>query len=249
MSKPKVTNPRSELSDISDIGVADLYGECLAEEQRSRVDWRKLKMFLVKGLITSQPLFKPLPKINRSSPIKTKRDRKILSLVWEGWKYRCVLELVRRQPNREDRLLVLARWLFQEQVCEVEDVVDLQELQRLAKQKFACFSPRDFHHADLVRSWLPYFERLLTDLRKRKKTNVELVNLGYDTKAVTDAFGKRSVVPAACEWLADRRDAGLNVNALTLQNAYSRIYGRTTTQRNPKKRSRPLPSQNSRVEN
>jgi hypothetical protein len=51
------------------------------------------------------------------------------------------------------------------------------------------------------------------------------VKLGYDERAVLAARRKRSAIPAACEWLADRGDSVSNVDALALQNSYSRVYG------------------------
>lgn len=100
----------------------------------------------------------------------------------------------------------------------------------MAKKKFHFLSFSDFHHADRVSKCLPYFEKLLTDFGACKGDVSRLVNLGYDEVTIRAASKKRSAVPAACEWLANRRDSVSNVDALTLQNAYSRVY-------RPKRRS------------
>jgi|ERR1700733_1734200 len=70
MIKPQGPNWRTAGSEI---GIPELYKQCLTEEQSSAgVDWPKLKLHLLEGLIT-QPLFKPLPKLEKSSPKNEER--------------------------------------------------------------------------------------------------------------------------------------------------------------------------------
>jgi hypothetical protein len=255
MIKPQAGRPRSPGNQV---GIPELYQQCLVAEQRStKVNWAAVRMIFAKGWLTHRPLFEPPPTMDKSSPTRKATYLKIRRMGWQAAKYRCILDLVRGQRTREERLLVLASWLCQENVCEVQDIVDDQILQRLSKQTFGCFSNSDFRHADRVRSWLPYFERLLTDLRTYKTATAKLLKLGYAEAAVTAANGKRSAIPAACEWLVESRDAVSNVEALTLQNAYSRIYGpkrhsnahTCQVSLQSKKRRLRRSSQNSRVQN
>jgi hypothetical protein len=88
---------------------------------------------------------------------------------------------------------------------------------------FRGLSVSDFHHADTVRAWIPYFERLLRDLRAARYSRGQ-VRRGYEEKAVQAAWKKRSPVAAACEWLAKSRPS-LNITGATFANAYSRLYG------------------------
>jgi hypothetical protein len=229
VSKPQAPRPRSAGNQV---GIPELYRQCLAagEQNLTKEDMDKLKLIFAKGLFFDQPLFDPPPTVDESSPINKKIDLKIRRQLWEAGKYRHILDLVRMQTKREDRLLFLAWWLKQEKVCEPEDIVGIEVLRRLAKKTFRFLSACDFYHADRVRKCLPYFERLLTDFGAHKGDMSELAKLGYDEVTIRVARQKRSAIPAACEWLANRRDSVSNVDALTLQNAYSRVYG-------PKRRS------------
>jgi hypothetical protein len=222
VSKPQERRPRSAGSQV---GIPELYLQCLAAKQNSMKDLGKLKLIFVKDLLFGQPLFEPPPTVDESSALDQETDLKFRRQFWEAYKYRHILDLVRAERKREARLLLLAHWLSQENVCEPEDIVGIELLQRLAKKTFRCLSPSDFDHADRVRKWLPYFERLLTDYRAYKGAASELAKLGYDKTAVLAARRKRSAIPAACEWLAARRDSVSNVDAPVLQNSYSRVYG------------------------
>lgn len=212
------------------VGIPELYRQCLAKQNSTKQDPGKLKLIFARGFFFGRPLFEPPPTADESSAINKETDHKIRRQLWEAGKYRHILDLVRTQTKREGRLFLLARWLSQEKVCEPEDIVGIELLRRLAKKTFRILSSSDFHHAGRVRKCLRYFEKLLTDFGTHKGAVSELVKLGYDEAAVGAARRKRSAIPAACEWLAGRRDSVSNVDALTLQNAYSRVYG-------PKRRS------------
>jgi hypothetical protein len=228
VSKPQAPRPRSAGNQV---GIPELYRQCLAAEQNlTKQDLDKLKLIFARGLFFGRPLFEPPPTVDESSAMKKETDLKIRRQLWVASKYRDILDLVRTRTKREDRLFLLAWWLSQEKVCKPEDIVGIEVLRRLAKKTFRCLSFSDFHHADRVRNCLPYFEKLLTDFGTHKGAGPELVKLGYDEAAIRAARRKRSAIPAACEWLANRCDSVSNVDALTLQNAYSRVYG-------PKRRS------------
>ena len=223
LSKPRA--PRVP-SAGNPVGIPELYRHCLASEQNStKLDIGKLKLILAKGLFFGQPLFEPPPTVDESSAINRDTDLRIRRQLWEAKKYRDILDRLRKETKRENRLMLLAWWLSKEEICEPEDIVGSEVLRRLANKTFRFLSVSQFHHADRVREWLPYFEKLLGDFRSHKGAASELARLGYDEAAVRAVGRKRSAIPAACEWLADRRDSVVNVDALTLQNAYSLVCG------------------------
>ncbi len=204
------------------VGIPELYRLCLAAEQNStKQDLGELKLIFAKGFFFDQPLFEPPPTVDESSAINKETDLKIRRQLWEAGKYRHILDLVRTQTAQEGRLFMLAWWLNQEKVCKPEDIIGIEILRRSAKKLFRCLSTADFHHADAVKAWIPYFDRLIPESRVAKVPS-NLVRQGYDENAVWAALKKRSSIAAACEWLAPR----LGVDSPTLANAYSRIYGR-----------------------
>jgi hypothetical protein len=219
VNKPRAPHPRSAGNQI---GIPELYQQCLAAEQNStKQDLGKLKLIFAKGFLFDRPLFEPPPTVDESSAIDKDIDLKIRRQLWEAGKYRDVLEMFRTQSKREDRLFLLAWWLSQEKVCVPEDIIGIELIRRRAKKLLRAFSTADFHHAGTVSAWIPYFDRLIRDSRVVKDSS-KLVKQGYDEKAVWPVFKKRSPISAACEWLAP----GLGVDSTTLANAYSRIYGR-----------------------
>lgn len=229
VSKPQAPRPRSAGNQV---GIPESYRQCLAagEKNLTKEDMDKLKLIFARNLFFDQPLFNPPPMVDESSEINKEVDLKIRRQFWEARKYRDILDLVRMQTKREDRLLFLAWWLKQEKVCEPEDIVGIEVLRRLAKKTFRFLSASDSYHAERVRKCLPYFEKLRTDFGTYKGDVSKLVKLGYNEVAIRAVSKKRSAIPAACEWLANRSNLVSNVGALTLQNAYSRVYG-------PKRRS------------
>jgi hypothetical protein len=222
-SKPQVPLAPSARNQVE---IVELYQRCLSEERKTtKLDLDKLKLLLAKELFFRPPLFEPPPVVDESSAIDKEIDFKIRWQLWEAGKYRRILDGFRTQTERKGRLFLLARWLSLEKVCEPEGIIGIDVLRRMAKKAFRGLSPTDFHHADRVRAWLPYFERLVDDLRLRNQVVSEVVRLGYEEAAVLAANRKRGAVPAACEWLADRHTSSRKVDAPTLRNAYSRVYG------------------------
>jgi hypothetical protein len=226
ISKPQALGPRSAGNHV---GAAELYQECLAAEPNlTKEGMDTLKLMFTRDYYFSRPIFEPPPTVDKYSAISKETALKIRRQL--SGKYRAILDMVRAQTKQEDRLFLLASWLKQEKVCEPEDIIGIKKLRRLAKKKFGFLSHSDFYHAERVRKCLRYFEKLLTDFGAHKGTVSELRKLGHNDVAIQAAQRKRSAIPAACEWLAGRHDSVSNVDAQTLQNAYSRIYG-------PKRRS------------
>jgi hypothetical protein len=183
-----------------------LYEKCVAAERDAEAfpDLDPLKLLFAKSLFFGQPFFEPEP---------------------HGGKYRYILEFLRGCANREERLFRIAWWLKQENVCEPEDILGAKELRKMARKMFHSLSESEFRHAGRVSAWLPYFEPLLADLKNRGLQQLE--KLGYESAAVGAARGRRSAVEAACCWLESRG----TVDALTLKNAYSKVFGPKRLQR------------------
>lgn len=221
-NKSQATCPPSAENTV---GIPELYRRCRSEEQKStQLDLDKLKLILVKVLFFDRPLFEPPPTVDESSAINKETDLRIRRQLWDARKYRLILELVGTKTTREERLFILAWWLNQEEICKPEDIIGIEELRRRAKKLFRCFSTADFHQADAVRAWIPYFDRLISESRVVKDGS-KLVKQGYDEEAVCAALKKRSSIAAACEFLASR----LGVDGPALANAYSRLYRRKYT--------------------
>lgn len=222
------SNPRS-------LRIPALYQQCLDNEGKwARLDMKKLKLIFAKSYLVHASLFRPPPTRSESlgsNKIEKERNFKISMRLYEGEKYRDILELLGSVSVKQARLLLIARWLAEEKVCEPEDIIGTEELQRQANKMFRGLSEAVFHHADRVSAWIPYFERLLDDLRTAKGTAILLAR-GYDQSAIRASYRKRSAIEAACEWLANR-DKSLNVDPPTLRNAYSRVYGRTSRSLRP----------------
>ena len=181
VSKPQAPRPRSGGNQV---GIPELYCQCLAAEQNStKQDLGKLKLIFARGYLFGRPLFEPPPAIDECSAINKEIDLKIRRQLWEARKYRDILEVLRTQTKLEGRLFLLAWWLRQEKVCEPEDIIGIEVLRRLAKKLFRWLSKTDFHHAETVRAWIPYFDRLIRESRMVKDSS-KLVKQGYDEKAV-----------------------------------------------------------------
>ena len=106
-------------------------------------------------------------------------------------------------------------------------LLGIKDLRRRAKKTFHLLATTDFQHADRVTQMPALFREISGRcfyIQRKFFTTCETRIRRTGDRA---AGKKRSAIPAACEWLADRRDSVSNVAALTLQNAYSRVYGRT----------------------
>jgi len=144
-----------------------------------------------------------------------------------GARYRDLVELLKKCSDNEARLYVLACWLKQEGVCQPKDFLPkdvFQEFTREARRLSEKFSPTDWRYGALVDAWLPYFKKLIGDLRRIRKTNrraKDLMDAGYDQQTINLVvqMKTRSAIKAACDWLANRQSA----TAGTLRNAYVRI--------------------------
>ena len=153
---------------------------------------------------------------------------------------RGVVHYLKKLPTVELRLLLVARWLRDNGVCEPEEILPAGVVKYLIKvfKKERGISFTDIYYAKLIKNWLPYFERLLEDRPQVSGTShlgltQWLIKQGHDRSAVECAMGskrnKRSALSIGCEWLVRRediRDIKAEADAGTLRNAYSRVYGK-----------------------
>lgn len=197
---PQADTPAVTLRE--DLRPTELFERCKSNQHNwTTVNLQKVKLFLAEEYLLGTVNLPPAPK--------------------EMDKYEHLLNILREAANKDVRLVLLAKWLKEENICTPEDILAADTFKKVAKKYFAAISSTDFRHADTVRAWIPYFDCLLAELRVLHSTS-KLVEKGYAESAVTAAWGKRSSVSAACEWLSDR----IHVDAGRLANAYSYLYGR-----------------------
>jgi hypothetical protein len=221
---------QSAASSESSLSVADLYQRCRKREQDfTRSKFQNLKLMMGKQLLFGCPLFGQMPD-SRDSMLRPELDTKLRTGLWQGAKYRNILDLLRKASNRDARWFLLAWWLKSEGVCEPEDLLGPSKVRGLASKRLRGLSFTDFRHASIVHNWLPYFEELLKAMRKAKKgrsVSVDaLVNAGFERDAAEAVIKKRRAVPAICDWLATTERFEGQVDAPTLRNAYSRVFQR-----------------------
>jgi hypothetical protein len=192
------------------LSILELQQRCQATEDRfTSIDFEKVKSEFAKAYIFSPRGFPPQPKRGCRTTTASEACKK----------YRALMESVRQAKTCLAKLWALAWWLKNENVCEPEELLGLDELQRVAKSLFGFMSSSEFRYAAMVDAWIPYLERLLHDLCLTGSKS-KLIEMGYDESAVAAALGKRKSVPAVCDWLSDR-----SVPA-SFANAYSGIYGK-----------------------
>lgn len=222
----------------------DLYVECLSKEKKLKgLNLKKavresLKFYLFEG----HPLFPQLGSLlnwsieltRQLEPIFEKRRPFDFSIVNPGdsaacdeaWRYQQLLGHLKETKTIELRLLLIARWLKQEGVCEPEEIMPRIALDRVLKSfgRKEKISNKDTYNWYSVRIWIPYFERLLNDMHSTPKNNQGLIeslrNQGYEQGAIESSTGKRSAIPAVASWLEHRNG---RPDAHTLENAYSRM--------------------------
>src|ERR1035438_5586038 len=145
---------------------------------------------------------------------------------------------LRGARDSETQWFLLAVWMKQEKISQPKDFLPAAIYKKLTKdvREKLKISLRNLYFFNLVETWTPYFERLLTDfyaikeknqkLRRDRKTHltnptVALEKAGYHSDAVriivTDR--KRRAVAAACAWLAGPKKG----QEFRIRNAYSLI--------------------------
>jgi len=148
------------------------------------------------------------------------------------WRYEELVKKLKNIHAPDLRWLLIARWLEGEGICRAEEFLPKEVLNRLldrAKAARLPVSPTDLQYARLIRIWLPYFGRLLQDLKAtqkdRRNPKEALVRMGYTRESVESAVGKKSELQAVISWLAVRKaeDNTSEINEHSLEKAYSRV--------------------------
>lgn len=143
------------------------------------------------------------------------------------WRYRELLAQLKRQPDKELRWLLIARWLEHEGVSQHRDFLPAPILANLLRRyrKRVPLSPTSLYQCELVRTWLPYFQRTRAAYNSIKKSVLRvrqaLLANGYEATSIDATIHTRSNIQAICCWLEIRK----HIQASTLHNAYSRVRG------------------------
>jgi hypothetical protein len=160
---------------------SELYALCEQHEKTiEKRDYRKNLQLLYEHWLFARPLFeskplagyKPFDRFNQGLYPYRFSIAQGLSIPRSkvGWRYRKLLENLKKLPGCELRWLLIARWLKQERVCEPKQFLPDDVLRNLVK-KFSQrerVSPTDFRDGMIVRTWLPYFEQVQAELLARK---------------------------------------------------------------------------------
>ena len=218
-------------TDGNEITPHEMYVRCVARgKEIATIPYREQIAFILDHVLFLFPLFDHyglgiLAKVRY--PFHFSITQPQVQSVSE-WRYRTLLEHLRKQEDRELRWLRVARWLQQERVCEPRQFLPPDMLRHLVKrfQRKMHVSEREMFYNKLIENWLPYFKRLQRDLEARKdlrRKREEVTKLGYDADAVDLTMRKRSLIEAVCSWLArHQKDTG---GARTLRNAYTSLHG------------------------
>lgn len=220
---------------VATLTPTELFTECLATEQQISITDTKASLpETLKNMLLTRPLFvKPLVgeieslkmQVQRRFPfdfsiIKPKR----LAMPDHEWRRSQVAEYLKRITDAELRLLLVARWLGEEGLCNAEDILPRGILNSLVERfrKERRISPTTIFHKKLVENWLPYFERLFADLHSKRHLERDkdaVADLGYDKRAIGWAWRKRAATEATFGWLGECK----HIDARNLRNSYSKL--------------------------
>jgi hypothetical protein len=209
-----------------------LYENCLKlEKQSNRRSLDQLKETLVRDLTFRGSIFDAFTK-RSSDPLVAELEGAV--------KYDYLLEIFRKTKNPDERLHILAQWLWAELDQLPEDSLGKETVARLSsadRERLRRLPLNDFYYTQLIQTWLPYAERLFQDAKgpgsTSRRLRQDLLSLGYEKNAVETylSMSWKSSIEFTCQWLATR--GGIKMlkprkdpdMARTLRNAYSRILG------------------------
>jgi hypothetical protein len=228
-----------------EVNPSELYRICKEQEDAiEAISYGKRVCDLAAYLLFSRPLFETaflagdieFQELSRQSyPFDHSIAQHIESKVPEvEWRYRRVLQQLKKQQDTELRWLLIARWLKQEGICEPAQFLRNDMLRRLVRrfQKTLSLSPTDLKYWAIIQNWRPYFERIREALRAAKQRHPArarevVAKLGYDPEAIGWVWRKRSVLEAIYGWLGKDKK-GFSEK---LRNAYSRRHGNRSKRR------------------
>lgn len=187
----------------------ELFDACVAREK----EIKKAPIGQLKLALAKESIFKPLFEVAEDvppniEPVDAKSER-IEQAISRGSKYRDLVRLLRNASGRDERWIVLARWLRQEKVCVPEDLLPTGFFTRLAKQVWKGTRQDDVSRSALVDVWLPYFRQLINEVTLLEKQGVRriaevLKDKGYDATAIELTSREHSPFEAVYLWLEDR---------------------------------------------
>jgi hypothetical protein len=213
----------------------ELFQSCENQEQRFKsIDGKEFLQSLDRMLLFGRPIFSDGPTGRKKSgyplDIRITRPRGAES----EWRYAALLKTLKKLDEMDLRWLLIARWLESEGICQAEEFLPGEILERLletASKTRMQVSPTDLEQARLVGIWLQYFRKLLADAKKARNAHQgidALVKMGYVRSAVESTLGRKSEIQATASWLALRDDDALGHEKKrrqerTLVNACTRI--------------------------
>jgi hypothetical protein len=207
--------------------VRSLFENCLKlERQRTRRSLDRLNAAFIRNSTFRASVFDAFSTKN-NVPVSAESERAL--------KYELLLEIFRNTRNPDERLRILAQWLWAELGQSPEVSLGAEVAARLSsvvKKRLRSFPLNDLYYTQLVLTWLPYTEHLFQDAQRSGSKSDSLED--YEKNAVEIYLSKswRSRIEFTCEWLAERggietlkarKDPDM---ARRLVNACSRILGR-----------------------
>lgn len=204
------------------------------ERMFKAIDGKEFLHSLDRTLLFGEPVFKDGPASRKKNgyplDVTITQPRGAES----EWRYGALLKTLKRLDEADLRWLLIAKWLETEGICEAEAFLPREILERLltrASKTRLQISPTDLQQARLIRIWLPYFKKLMSDAEKLGKIHrgpvSTLIKMGYIPTAIDSIFNRRSAVPATINWLVSREEtASANKkpkNERTMEVAYSRV--------------------------
>ena len=159
-----------------------------------------------------------------------------------AWKYKALVETLKKQKTSESRLLLLVRWLNTEGVCAPDKLLPESVLASLLKHyKSYLHYGYPLFHSDrfywfVVRTWEPYFVLLRSDVRKVRASGDDpyqkLQQAGFDSEAIQLVIKHKDLRTAIVMWMANR----LHASPATIRNALSRAKTHRKLRKNRKRR-------------
>jgi hypothetical protein len=207
--------------------VRSLFENCLKlERQRTRRSLDQFNAAIIRDLRFRTSLFDVFPERNSASASAESA---------RAFKYKLLLEVFRNTKSPDERLLILAQWLWAElgqspEVSLGEEVAS--RLSSAVKKRLKSFPLNDLYYTNLVLTWLPYTQRLFQDAQRPGSKSDSLEDYEKNAVQIYRSKSWRSPIEFTCEWLAARggietlkarKDPDM---ARRLVNACARIVGR-----------------------
>jgi len=206
-----------------------IYKECLARERAVLEKWKDLRETAYRLLFLERPVFPSLDIEAPGAEDPYPKGRITLTRILLGARCQAVFSLLKSAPDIEERWELLARWLKQEGVLDPSEILPTDDSKRLANRRFHGLSETDTLYASLVEIWGPYFERLAAEIGERRpvphQKERQLIRSGFEEDPITCVATRRKIIPAICDWLANRQILPKPADSRTIRNAHTRCFG------------------------